>query len=120
MASSLASIDLIVLILVALSVALTFTPVPRPWAFAAFGLLAIQSYAIHQMDLEPIRPGVAASGALVHSTAEAVAVLGVPALTSALLTVVFFYCARAYARAKRRLERAMRSAQAIGSDMPTG
>ena len=45
--------------------------------------------------------------------------LAVPALTAALLTVIFFYCARAYARAKRRLEAALR-AQAIGKDMPTG
>ncbi len=54
-----------------------------------------------------------------HTVAEAVAVLAVPALTAALLTVIFFYCARAYADAKRRLEAALR-AQAIGRDMPTG
>ena len=42
-----------------------------------------------------------------------------PALTAALLTVIFYHCARAYARAKRRLEEALR-AQAIGNDMPTG
>ncbi len=45
--------------------------------------------------------------------------LAVPALTAALLTVIFFHCARAYARARRRLEEALR-AQAIGKDMPTG
>ena len=54
-----------------------------------------------------------------HTTAEAVATLAVPALTAALLTVIFFHCARAYARAKRRLEASLR-AQAIGRDMPTG
>jgi hypothetical protein len=119
-ASTLASIDLVVLLLVALAVALTYTPVPKAWALAAAALLTVQAFAMHQMDMEPIRPGVAGSGALVHTTAEAVAVLAVPALTSALLTVVFFHCARAYAGARRRLAEALRRAQAIGSDMPTG
>ena len=50
----------------------------------------------------------------------AVGVLVVPTLTSVLLTVVFFHCARAYAQARRRLAAAMAAAQAIGSDMPTG
>jgi predicted small integral membrane protein len=120
-ASTLASIDLVVLLLVALAVALTYTPVPRVWALAAAALLAVQAFAMHQMEMQPIRPGVeASSGAIVHTTAEAVAALGVPALTSALLAVVFFHCARAYARARRRLADALRKAQAIGSDMPTG
>jgi hypothetical protein len=121
-ASSLASVDLVILILVALSVALTATPVPRVLSLVAAGLLAVQALAIHQIELQPVRPGVAPSGAIVHTAAEAVAVLAVPALTSALLTVVFFYCARAYARARRRLDDALRAArrQAIGSDMPTG
>ena len=119
MAPALASIDLLLLCVVALSVALLETPVPRHWAVAAVALLTIQTYAIHQMDLEPFEPGVPRSGALVHSAAEAVAVLAVPALTAALLTVIFFHCARAYARARRRLEEALR-AQAIGKDMPTG
>jgi hypothetical protein len=82
-APALASIDLLLLCLVALSVALLDTPVPRRWALAA------------------------------------VAVLAVPALTAALLTVIFYHCARAYARARRRLEEGLR-AQAIGRDMPTG
>ena len=124
MASALASIDLLLLILIGLSVALLDTPVPRAWAWAAGALLAVQAYAVHQMELQPFEPGGAGhSGRIVHTTAEAVATLAVPSLTAALLTVVFFHLARAYARARRRLEaalRAARAAQAIGSDMPTG
>ena len=119
MASTLASIDLLVLILIALSVALIDTPVPRGWSLAAVALLSVQAFAVHQIELQPYEPGAPRSSALVHSVAEAVGVLAVPALTAALLTVVFFHCARAYAQAKRRLEAAMR-AQAIGKDMPTG
>ena len=119
MAPTLASIDLLVLILIALSVALIETPVPRVWALAAVALLTIQSIAVHQMELQPFEPGAPRSHAIVHSFAEAVAVLAVPTLTAALLTVIFYYCARAYALAKRRLEAALR-AQAIGKDMPTG
>jgi hypothetical protein len=119
-APTLASIDLVVLILVALSVALTYTPVPRAWALVATALLAVQTVAMHQMDLQPFEPAVHPSHAIVHTAAEAVAVLAVPALTSALLTIVFFHCARAYAQAQRRLNEALRAAQAIGSDMPTG
>ena len=118
MASTLASIDLLLLIVVALSVALLSTPVPRRWALVAVALLSVQTFALHQIDLQPFEPGVRRSHALVHTTAEAVGVLVVPALTSALLTIVFFHCARAYAR--RRLAAAMARAQAIGSDMPTG
>ena len=119
MASTLASIDLLVLILIALSVALIETPVPRGWSLAAVALLVVQSFAIHEIDLQPYEPGAPRSNAVVHTLAEAVGVLVVPALTAALLSVIFFYCARAYAPAKRRLEAAMR-AQAIGKDMPTG
>ena len=119
MAPTLASIDLLVLILTALTVALVPTPVPRAWALAAVALLIVQSFAVHQMELQPFEPGLQRSNAIVHTVAEAVAVLAVPALTAALLTVIFFYCARAYADAKRRLEAALR-AQAIGRDMPTG
>ena len=119
MAPTLASIDLLVLILTALTVALVPTPVPRAWSLAAVALLIVQSFAVHQMDLQPYEPGAPRSPAIVHTVAEAVAVLAVPTLTAALLTVIFYYCARAYAHAKRRLEAALR-AQAIGSDMPTG
>ena len=118
-APTLASIDLIVLILISLSVALIETPVPRAWALAAVALLVVQTFAVHQMELQPFQPGTPRSDAIVDTVAEAVAVLAVPALTAALLTVIFFYCARAYARAKRRREAALR-AQAIGSDIPTG
>jgi hypothetical protein len=118
-APTLASIDLLLLILVALSVGLTATPVPRAWAVAATALLTVQAFAVHQMELQPFAPGIRQSRAIVHTTAEAVAVLAVPALTSLLLVVVFYHCARGYARARRRLAEALR-AQAIGSDMPTG
>jgi hypothetical protein len=119
-ASTLASIDLLLLIVVALCVALLNTPVPRSWALVAVALLSVQTFALHQIDLQPFAPGIHRSKAIVHTTAEAVGVLVVPALTSALLTIVFFHCARAYAQARRRLAAAMAAAQAIGSDMPTG
>ena len=70
------------------------------------------------MDLQPYEPGAPRSHAIVHTVAEAVAARR-PGADAALLTVIFYYCARAYAQAKRRLEAALR-AQAIGSDMPTG
>jgi hypothetical protein len=118
-APALASIDLLLLCAVALSLALLSTPVPRAWAFAAVALLGVQVGAVHEMELQPFEPGAPPSHALVHSFAEAVAVLAVPLLTAALLTVIFFHCARGYAQARRRLEEALR-AQAIGKDMPTG
>jgi hypothetical protein len=118
-AQALASIDLLLLCAIALSIALLQTPVPRSWAFAAVALLAIQTFALGAMDRQPFEPAARPSHALVHSLAEGVAVLAVPLLTAALLTVIFFHCARAYARARRRLEAALR-AQAIGNDMPTG
>jgi hypothetical protein len=118
-APALASIDLLLLCAVALSLSLLDTPVPRAWALAAVALLALQVGAIHEMEMQPFTPGDPPSHALVHSVAEAIALLAVPALTAALLTVIFYYCARAYARARLRLEAALR-AQAIGNDMPTG
>jgi hypothetical protein len=118
-APALASIDLLLLCAVALSLTLLSTPVPRAWAFAAVALLGVQVGAVHEMELQPFEPGAPPSHALVHSFAEAVAVLAVPLLTAALLTVIFFHCARGYAQARRRLEEALR-AQAIGKDMPTG
>jgi hypothetical protein len=116
---TLASIDLLLLCAIVLSLALLQTPVPRAWALAAVALLAVQTFALRAVDLQPYEPGVPRSDAIVHSLAEAIAVLAVPALTAALMTVIFFHCARAYAQAKRRLEAALR-AQAIGNDMPTG
>jgi hypothetical protein len=118
-APTLASIDLLLLCVITLSIALLETPVPRAWALAAVALLAVQTFALHAMDLQPFEPGAPRSHAIVHSLAEGIAVLAVPSLTAALLTVIFFHCARAYARAKHRLEAALR-AQAIGNDMPTG
>ena len=78
MAPALASIDLIVLILIGLSVGLLDTPVPRAWACAAAALLCVQAYAVHQMELQPFQPGAPRSQAIVHTTAEAVATLAVP------------------------------------------
>jgi hypothetical protein len=118
-APALASIDLLLLCALALSLTLLRTPVPRAWAVAATVLLGVQVAAVHEMDLQPFTPAAVPSHALVHSLAEGVAVLAVPLLTAALLTVIFFHCARGYARARRRLEEALR-AQAIGKDMPTG
>ena len=119
MAPALASIDLLLLCAITLSLALLDTPVPRPWAFAAVALLTVQTLAMHAMDQHPFEPGSHPSPALVHSFAEGIAVLAVPLFTAALLTVIFFHCARAYARARHRLEAALR-AQAIGKDMPSG
>ena len=119
MAPALASIDLLLLCAVALCLALLETPVPRAWALAAVALLAVQVGAVHEMELQPFAPGDPPPHALVHSVAEAVALLVVPTLTAVLLTVIFFHCARAYARARLRLEAALQ-AQAIGKDMPTG
>ena len=67
MAPTLASIDLLVLILITLSVALLDTPVPRAWALAGVALLIVQSFAIHQMDLQPFEPGAPRSDAIVHT-----------------------------------------------------
>jgi hypothetical protein len=133
-ARTLASIDLLLLCAITLSLALLETPVPRRWALAAVALVAIQTAAMHAMGLQEagavpppsdalvdsVPDAVAPpSDALVHSVPEAIAALAVPALTAALLTVIFFHCARAYAQARRRLEEALR-AQAMGKDMPTG
>jgi hypothetical protein len=118
-APALASIDLLLLCAITLSIALLDTPVPRAWALAAVALLSVQTFALHAMDTQPFEPGATRSDAIVHSLAEGVAVLAVPLLTAALLTVIFFHCARAYAQARRRLEEALR-AQAMGKDMPTG
>ena len=122
MARTLASIDLLLLCAITLSLALLDTPVPRRWALAAVALIVIQTAAMHAIGLqqqEGVPADPPASDALVHSVPEAIAALAVPALTAALLTVIFFHCARAYAHARRRLEEALR-AQAMGKDMPTG
>ena len=113
MAPALASIDLMILCVLTLSILLLETPIPRVWALPALALLTIQTWALYMMPPPEESPP---HQAIVETPWEAVAALAVPALTAALLTVVFFYCARAYARAKRRFE----ASQAIGSDMPTG
>jgi hypothetical protein len=116
-ASTLASLDLLLLCAITLSIGLLETPVPRVWTLPAVALLTVQTWALYMM--EPADPSAPPHDAIVETGWEAVAALAVPALTAALLSVIFFYCARAYARAKRRLEEALR-AQAIGRDMPTG
>jgi hypothetical protein len=118
-AHGLASLELLLLCALALSLLLLETPVPRAWARATVALLCVQVAAMNEMELQPSDVEAPPSQALVNSLPEAVAVLAVPALTAALLTVIFFHCARAYARARLRLEAALR-AQAIGNDMPTG
>jgi hypothetical protein len=118
-AYTLASIDLLLLCVITLCIALLESPVPRAWAIAAVALITVQVAAMRAMDVQAFEPSVKRSPAVVHTGAEAVAAIAVPALTAALLTVIFYYCARAYARARRRLEAALR-AQAIGKDIPTG
>lgn len=105
MASALAHLELVLLCVLTLVLALLETPVPRQWALAGTALVAVQTGALHAMSLEALEPGPR-SPALVHSVAEAIAVLAVPAFTAALLTVVFFHLARGYAQARRRLEEA--------------
>ena len=70
MAPALASIDLLLLCLVALSVALLDTPVPRAWALAAVALLTVQTFALRAMNLEQLEPGEPPSQAVVHTFAE--------------------------------------------------
>jgi hypothetical protein len=116
-AETLASFDLLLLCAITLSIGLLETPVPRVWTLPAVALLTLETWALYM--IEPPDPHGPAHDAIVETGWEAVAALAVPALTAALLTVIFYYCARAYARAKRRLEEALR-AQAMGKDMPTG
>ena len=106
MAAGLASFELVLLCFLTLTLAVLDTPVPRPWAWAAGALVVVQTMAMHAMSVQPFEPAVRHSG-LVHSLAEGIAVLAVPALTAALLGVVFFHCARAYAHARARLDRAL-------------
>jgi hypothetical protein len=112
-AQALASIDLVILCVLTLSILLLETPVPRAWALPTVGLLTLQTWALYML---PPPEEAAPHRSMVESPWEAVAALAVPALTAALLTVVFYYCARAYAAAKRRFE----ASQAIGRDIPTG
>jgi len=106
MAVGLAHLELAVLCLLTLTLSLLDTPVPRAWAAAAGALVVVQTFALHSMSLQPLAP--ASQGpALVHSVAEGVALLAVPALTAALFVVVFFHLARAYAEARARLDRAL-------------
>ena len=113
MAPALASIDLVLLCVLTLCILLLETPVPRVWALPTIALLTILTWALYML---PPPEEAAPHETIVETPWEAVAALAVPALTAALLTVVFFYCARAYAQAKRRFE----ASQAIGRDMPTG
>ncbi len=106
MAAGLAYLELVLLCFLTLTLALLDTPVPRAWAGAAAGLVVVQTFAVHSMSVAPFEPAVRHSG-LVHSLAEGIAVLAVPVLTAALLVVVFFHLARAYAEARARLDRAL-------------
>lgn len=106
MASGLAHLELVLLCVMTLSLALLESPVPRAWALAGGALLVVQTAAVRAMSLQPFQ-ATPPRPALVHTLAEAVAVLAVPALTAGLLVVVFFHLARAYAHARRRLEEAL-------------
>ena len=106
MAAGLASLELVLLCFLTLTLTLLDTPVPRLWAGAAAALVVVQTMAVHAMSVAPFEPAARPSG-LVHSPAEGIAVLAVPALTAALLVVVFFHLARAYAQARVRLDRAL-------------
>jgi len=106
MAAGLALFELVILCFLTLTLALLDTPVPRAWALAGAALVVVQTFAVHSMSVAPFEPATRQSG-LVHSVAEGVAVLAVPALTAALLVVVFFHLARAYAQARVRLDRAL-------------
>ena len=106
MAAGLAYLELVLLCFLTLTLTLLDTPVPRPWAGVAAALVVVQTMAVHEMNEEAFEPAARPPG-LVHSLAEGIAVLAVPALTAALLVVVFFHLARAYAHARARLDRAL-------------
>ncbi len=109
MGSALAHIELVLLCMLTLSVALIpGLPVPRRWATAGLALIAIQTAAVRTMRIEPFEPALGTRRwEVLDSTAEVVALIVVPALTAALLTVVFWYLARANARTRARLRARM-------------
>ena len=104
----LAYIELTLLSVLTLWLALQpLSPVPRPWAMASAALLAAQTAAVRGIALEPRTPGVPVDGREALDTlAEVVGIIVVPALTAALLAVVWFHLARANGRTRRRLARA--------------
>lgn len=117
MVSVLAHFELAFLCVLTLCLALLETPVPRVWALAGALLVTAQTAALTTMRETPVSPGAERADALVGSVAEGVAALGVPALSAVFLVVVSWHCARAYARARRRLE-AGQARRAAGMPSP--
>ena len=105
MGNALAHLELAFLCVLTLSLALIpALPVPRAWAIAGCGLIAVQTAAVRTMRIEPFEPALGERRwEVLDTTAEVVALVVVPALTAALLVVVFWHLARANGRTRRRL-----------------
>ena len=112
--SALAHLELAFLCVLTLCLALIpGLPVPRPWALAAGALVWAQTAAVRAMRVEPFEAAQSGGASeTLDTTAEVVALLVVPALTAALLTVVFWHLARANARTRHRLRTARAGAAA--------
>jgi hypothetical protein len=96
MAVHLAQIELLVVFVLMLCLAMLDTVVPRAWALAAAALVTVEAAALHAMQVRPVSVTDDSHG--LHGFADAIAVVVVPALTAALLVVVFWYFARANAQ----------------------
>jgi hypothetical protein len=117
MAWALAYLELWLLLIITLVLALVPTPIPRAWALVSGALVIAETVAVRAMRIRPCGEecGVEEPEGVVNTFAETVGVLVVPALTAVLLTVMFFYLARSYAAARRRLRVAMaRAEQRVG------
>jgi len=96
---TLGQLEVLLLCLLTLCLVVMRTPVPRRLAYPAALLLVVEALAVGAMRravlADPPDPGI-------DTAAEAVGVLAVPAFCAALLTVVVWHVARAYARAWNR------------------
>jgi len=109
--SALAHLELAFLCVLTLCLALLpGLPVPRGWALAAAALVSAQTAALRAMRIEPFEAARSGAGETLDTSAEVVALIVVPALTAALMCVVFWYLARANARTRHRLRRARAAA----------
>ena len=120
--SALAYTELTLLVFLTLTLALQpLLPVPRVWAVVAGALLVVQTAAVRGMAIEPYVPseGVKRWESL-DSLAEVVGILVVPACTTMVLIVAFYHLARANARARKRLARALADARETGRPRPSG